>query len=96
MHPLSLDEVCTFEPKAADKPEQLVEKMLEWMPPFVIANRLGVASDHSQVEGVMICVPLLPQQILGLNADFVIDKIVDAGKIGEKSAADIIGVAAFP
>ncbi len=95
MHPLSLDEVCTFEPKAAGKPDQLVEKMLEWMPPFVIANRLGVASEHKQVEGVMICVPLLPQQILGLNADFVIDKIVAAAKIGEKSGADIVGLGAF-
>lgn len=95
MHPLSLDEVCTFEPNAAGKPDQLVEKMLEWMPPFVIAHRQGVASSLTGVEGIMICVPLLPQQILGLNTDFVLDKIVEAGELAEKNGVDIIGLGAF-
>lgn len=95
MHPLSLNEVCTFEPKAADKPERLVEKMLEWMPPFVIARRVGVASNHSRVEGIMICLPLLPQQILGLPADFVLNKLIEAGRIAEASGAGVVGLGAF-
>jgi fatty aldehyde-generating acyl-ACP reductase len=95
MHPLSLDEVCTFEPKAADKPEQLVEKMLEWLPPFVIGHRRHVISDHSEVEGIMICMPLLPQQILGLPADFVLNKLTEAAKLAEDNGASVIGLGAF-
>lgn len=95
MHPLSLDEVCTFEPKAAGKPERLVEKMLEWMPPFVIARRRGLKSEHSEVEGIMVCVPLLPQQILGLPADFVLDKLVEAAKLAEANGAQLVGLGAF-
>ena len=95
MHPLSLDEVCTFEPKAAGKPDRLVEKMLEWMPPFVIAHRRGLRSDYNEVEGILICVPLLPQQILGLPADFVLDKLVEAGKLAEAHGAKIVGLGAF-
>ena len=95
MHPLSIDEVCTFEPKAADKPERLVEKMLEWMPPFVIANRLGLVSPHDEVEGMLICLPLLPQQILGLPADQVLEKLTVAGKLAEENGAMILGLGAF-
>lgn len=95
MHPLSIDEVCTFEPKAADKPERLVEKMLEWMPPFVIAKRTGLVSPHNEVEGILICLPLLPQQILGLAPNFVLDKLAEAGAVAEKNGADIVGLGAF-
>lgn len=95
MHPLSLDEVCTFEPKAAGKPDRLVEKMLEWMPPFVIARRHGLRSDFKEVEGMIICVPLLPQQILGLPADFVLDKLTQAGKLAESEGAKIVSLGAY-
>ncbi len=95
MHPLSIDEVCTFEPKAADKPERLVEKMLEWMPPFVIANRKGLVSPHDEVEGMLICLPLLPQQILGLPADLVLEKLTLAGRLAEENGAMIVGLGAF-
>lgn len=95
MHPLSLDEVCTFEPKTAGKPERLVEKMLEWMPPFIIARRKGLISPHSEVEGILICLPLLPQQILGLAPDFVLDKLTEAGRIAEAEGAHILGLGAF-
>jgi fatty aldehyde-generating acyl-ACP reductase len=95
MHPLSIDEVCTFEPKAAGKPEALVEKMLEWMPPFIIARRTGLVSPHNEVEGMLICLPLLPQQILGLPADFVLNKLIEAGTLAEENGAELLGLGAF-
>ncbi len=95
MHPLSIDEVCTFEPKAAEKPVHLVEKMLEWMPPFVIGHRRGLISPLAEVEGMLICLPLLPEQILGLPVEQVLEKLTLAGKLAEENDAMILGLGAF-
>lgn len=96
VHPLSLKDVENFEKGARGRSPQLVEKVLEWTPPFKLSHITGIRSTTGvEAEGWFVSVPLLPHQILNLNQESVIEKIVKACQIAEKLGAKIIGLGAF-
>lgn len=73
-----------------------MEGVMRWLPPFKRATITGIKSlTGEEIEGDMILVSLLPEQILTLNSDFVFKKIIEAGRIAEKLGDKIVGLGAY-
>lgn len=86
-----------YAPSAAHKRPELCRKFLEWMPPFHASEVKGVRSalDGREVEGDFIAIPLLPEQILGLDRRFVLDRLVAGGRLAEQRGAAILGLGGY-
>ncbi|HEY3998558.1 MAG TPA: shikimate dehydrogenase, partial [Candidatus Xenobia bacterium] len=96
IHPLDMRDVIRFEPKAATKRLPLVEKILDWMPPFVGSDIVGIQSAQGWgTSGWFITVPMLPQMFVNGAREKVLQKIIAAGKLGAKKGARIVGLGAY-
>lgn len=96
IHPLDMRDVIRFEPKAAGKREALVEKVLEWTPPYEASHITGVKSRlGTEAEGWFLAVSYMPRQFLALNRNVVMQKIIDAGRMAEARGAKIVGLGGF-
>lgn len=97
-HPLDLNLYADgfSEEDLKKKRPSLVEGVMKWLPPFKRATITGIKSlTGEKIEGDMILVSLLPEQILTLDSNFVLNKIVEAGKIAEKLGDRIVGLGAY-
>lgn len=96
VHPIDLQDVIRFEPKAANKRLPLIEKMLEWMEPFEASHIKGLkSSTGEECEGWFLTCPFFPKQFLDFPRDKVYKKIIDTGKLAEKLGASILGLGAY-
>ncbi|MHB2019621.1 MAG: hypothetical protein ACYCW6_21975, partial [Candidatus Xenobia bacterium] len=96
VHPLGMPDVVAFEPKAANKRLPLVEKILDWMPPFVGSHIEGVRSTQEiEAEGWFITIPLLPQQFVNMPREKVMEKIIAGAKLGQAQGAQVVGLGAY-
>ena len=95
LHPLSISDVAK-KYRIANKAPKLAARVLKRRPPFVLSEITGVQSiNGAKARGWLVAVPLLPWQILELDEDYVIKKIVKAIKVAQKEGAKIVGLGAF-
>lgn len=74
----------------------LLEQVLPWFPPFRRAVVNGIRSPLGvEVEGDMILCPLLPKQMLMLDDQFVLSRLVEAGRLAERYGDKIVGLGAY-
>jgi predicted amino acid dehydrogenase len=96
VHPLDFEDVVRFEPKVKGKSKILVEKVIEWTPPFKLSEITGIKSKTGkEAFGYFIGCPLLPKHMLTLDIKFVLGKIIQAGKLAEELGAKIVGLGAY-
>ncbi|MDN5331874.1 MAG: fatty aldehyde-rating acyl-ACP reductase [Tepidanaerobacteraceae bacterium] len=76
-------------------PEKVIEGIIKHLPPVKVSHITGVKSPYNEVEGWFVGCPLTTQQMMTLPEDFVIKKIIKAGKLAEKLGAKIVGLGAF-
>ena len=96
IHPTSLEDVVRYEPGAAGKGRALIEKIMEWMPPYAAVHITGVRTpDGRETEGWFVGAPLLPEQMLNLPREQVYGKILGAIRLGAELGAEIAGLGAF-
>lgn len=95
LHPLYAADLARKYPFARNLPERLIERVLRYIPSFEVSHITGIESPMNQAEGWFVVCPLTSAQILNLSEDFVLDKIVRAGKTAEKLGAKILGLGAF-
>lgn len=96
VHPLDMNDVVRFEPRAAGKRVELVSKVLEWMPAHKQSHVTGVRSKTGkEIHGYFLAASFLPHQFTQLPREQVYKKIIDAGKIAESLGAKIIGLGGF-
>lgn len=97
-HPLDINLYADGfnEPDIKKKRPELVQKVMTWFPAFKREVVTGIQSKTGdQIEGDMILVSLLPEQILTLDSDFIINKIIQAGRIAEDRGDKIVGLGAY-
>lgn len=94
-HPLSMKDVVRYAPKAAGKREPIVQKILEWMPPYEASTIKGVRSAVSEIVGNFVMVPLLPAQFLSLDRSSVIARVKKAALLGQKLGAKVVGLGGY-
>ena len=96
IHPLDMTDVARFEPKAANKRRSVVEKVLEWTPPYKLSHITGLRSDAgAEAEGWFIAVPFLPNQLLSFPKEKVMAKILGAEKVARELGAGILGLGGY-
>src|SRR3989338_8333423 len=84
------------EPDIKRKRSMLIEQVMTWFPPFKRATVTCIKSlTGDEIEGDMILVSLLPEQILTLDNDFILKKIIQDGRISEKLGDKIVGLGAY-
>lgn len=95
LHPLSLEDMQMVSPMVRYVPDFLLEYILKQKKPFTVSHITGVKSPHSEAEGWFVGCPLTAKQMVELPEEFVIDRIVETGKIAEELGAKILGLGAF-
>ena len=96
IHPTSLEDVVRYEPGAAGKGRPLIEKIMQWMPPYAAVHVTGVRTpDGRETEGWFVAAPFMPEQMLSESRERVYEKILGAIRIGADLGAEIAGLGAF-
>ena len=95
VHPLSLEDVRQKYWITRYLPSGLTENLLRLSPPLKMSEIHGVRSPLAEVQGFFIALMLTTRQILQSSEDWVVDRIVQAGKKAEKLGASILGLGAY-
>jgi predicted amino acid dehydrogenase len=96
VHPLSLEDVTRYEPGAAGKGHALIKKILEWMPAYNLSDISGVRSKTGvEITGHFVAVPLLPEQLLELPKEEVLERIIRGTQIAAELGCQIVGLGGF-
>ncbi len=95
VHPLTARDVCRKFPFTKNWSDGFIEGLIRFVPPFKVSNVRGVVSPHNETEGWFVGCPLTSRQMVEMPEDYVIKKIIKAGRIAEKLGAKILGLGAF-
>jgi excisionase family DNA binding protein len=96
IHPLNIDLVTFFDPTLKNKKASLVKKTFEWTSPFHCSYITGIKSaTGKEIAGELLGCTLLPEQILTMDNKFVLNRVVETGRLAEKRGAKIFGLAAY-
>jgi predicted amino acid dehydrogenase len=82
-------------PFARNWSDGFIEGILKFIPPFKVSQIEGVKSTHNKIEGWFVGCPLTSRQMLEMPEQYVLKKIIKAGKVAEKLGAKIVGLGAF-
>ncbi|OAT86344.1 shikimate dehydrogenase [Desulfotomaculum copahuensis] len=95
IHPLDVKDVARKFPFTRYLPERVVENAFRLLPPVKVSHISGVRTPHGEAEGWFVACPLTARQMLALPREFVLQRIIQAGKVAEKLGAGVVGLGAF-
>lgn len=95
IHPLNVGDVARKFKFTKRLPESWIEAGLRLLPPLTAAEITGIHSDYGEAEGWFVSCPLTARQIMELNPDYVLRKVIQTGKKAQKLGAKILGLGAF-
>ncbi|MDD4899779.1 MAG: shikimate dehydrogenase [Candidatus Omnitrophica bacterium] len=96
VHPINIRQLKEVMHSTKWLPNFVIRSSLKYVNPFVVSHIKNVRSiTGREVEGYFVVCPLLPQQILNLDKDFVEGRIIQACRLGEKIGAKIIGLGGY-
>jgi len=96
IHPLDVSDVARKYPVAKFLPPSMVESALKLLPPVVASKITGIKSaTGATAEGWFVACALTSRQMLRLDQDYVMRKIIRAAQKAEELGAKIIGLGAF-
>ena len=70
-------------------------RIIRRLPPLKVSHIIGVKSKYNETEGWFIGCPLTAKQMLQLPEEYVLNKIIQTGKLAERLGAKILGLGAF-
>ncbi|WP_449186810.1 shikimate dehydrogenase [Zhurongbacter thermophilus] len=95
LHPLDMEHVYREKPWAKWLPRRVVEFYMTKKKPFIASHITGIKSKTGDTaEGWFIIIPMTPDLMLK-HDDIATQRIIEAGHIGEKLGATIMGLGAF-
>jgi len=93
-YPLNFKQLRKFWPWINFIPPFIYPYLSKNILPFKISKIKKVRSSQGdEIQGFIMACPLLPQDLLTLKKEFVLDKIITAGRIAKHYGADILGLA---
>jgi len=95
IHPLELSAISRKFELLGKMPSRLLERLFKFSPPIKVSKITGVHSDPAQTEGWLVACPITPRLMVELPEEYVLDKIVQTGKLAQKLGAKILGLGAF-
>ncbi|AOT71355.1 shikimate dehydrogenase [Geosporobacter ferrireducens] len=95
IHPIELKDIERKYGFLRYVPKKAVYQLTKRIPPMEVSKITGIASNYGSAEGWFVGVPLVTDQIMTLPEEFVIHKIIQAGKKAEALGAKVFGLGAF-
>lgn len=96
IHPLKAYDFAKKFPVTTKLPESMLEGILRRVPPLTVSKIEGIRSaTGATAEGWFVACPLTARQMVELPEDYVLRKIVKAGKKAEESGVPLLGLGAF-
>lgn len=96
IHPLVMQDVYDYAPEVAHRDPKLVKAIMKkWLPPFPIKRFEITSLIGRQIEGLVILVPLLPEQFLEPDQGLCLEKVLAAGRMAEEMGAKLLGLGAL-
>ncbi len=95
VHPLTARDFCRKFPFAKNWSDGFIEGLLKYIPPFKVSHVHGVVSPLNETEGWFVGCPLTSRQMVEMPEQYVLKKIIRAGKVAERLGAKILGLGAF-
>lgn len=95
LHPLSLQDMEHLSPLMKYIPGSIIEACLKMKKPFKVSHITGVQSPFAEAEGWFVGCPLTAKQMMELPEEFVMDRIIESGRVAQELGAKIVGLGAF-
>ena len=96
LHPLGFEDFYRKFNWMKKLPEDILKKATKYAPPFKISKITGIKSKTGKkIEGYFYACPLTTDQIINLDKDFVINKIIKTVKKAEEAGVKLIGLGSF-
>lgn len=96
LHPLSFDDFYRKFSWMKRLPQSILEKATKHVPPFKVSKITGIKSKTGkEITGYFFACPLTSKQIINLDQEFVLDKIIKAVKKAEEKDVKIVGLGSF-
>lgn len=92
LHPLSLQDMEHLSPLMRYIPDPIIEACLKMKKPFKVSHITGIKSPYAEAEGWFIGCPLTAKQMVELPEEFVMDRIIESGKVAQELGAKIVGL----
>lgn len=95
-HPLNIKQIKNLWPITKFLPDYLIRILIKNILPFRVLPIKGVeSSKKEEIPGYLIICPLLPEQILNLDKDSVLNTVITAGRIAERLGVSILGLGGY-
>jgi len=95
VHPMSIGDVTQRIRMTRLLPAAWCERMITWCPPLRMGEMSGIGNTGAGIGGHFISVMLTTRQMLELPPQFVLKRIIQAGRLAEKLGARILGLGAY-
>lgn len=95
IHPIDLGDITKRFKILNVLPGRVTEGIVRRFPVYKASEIRGVISPFAETEGWFVLCPLTSRQMLELPEDYVLGRIIEAGKLAEKLGADIVGLGAM-
>ena len=95
IHPLDINDYARKFPVLGKLPKKVLYQISKKLPPIYTSDIDGVASKYNSVDGCFVGCPLTSEQMVEYQEEFVLNKIIAAGKFAEKKGARILGLGAM-
>ncbi len=95
IHPMHAGDVARKFKFARFVPERAIEKAFSLLPSMKVSHITGIRSPHGEAEGWFIACPLTVRLLMSLPQEYVLNKIIQGGRVAEKLGAKILGLGAF-
>lgn len=95
IHPLSIKDMEHISPLMRYIPDSVIEACLKMKNPYKVSHITGIKSPYAEAEGWFVGCTLTAKQMLELPEEFVMDRIIESGKIAQELGAKIVGLGAF-
>ena len=95
IHPLSIHDMAHVSPVLKFIPDSWLESALKLKKPFQVSHITGIKSPYAEAEGWFIGCPLTSKQMVELPEEFVMDRIIESGKLAQELGAKVVGLGAF-
>ena len=96
IHPLGFEDFYRKFSWMEKLPRNILKKATKYAPPFKVSKITGIKSKTGKsIEGYFYACPLTSQQIIELDTEFVLEKIIKTVRKAEESGAKIVGLGSF-
>lgn len=95
IHPMHVGDVARKFKLAKFVPDRVLERAFAMLPSMKVSHITGVHSLYEEAEGWFIACPLTAKLMMSLPQAYVLNKIIQGGRVAEKLGAKILGLGAF-